>query len=190
MVVSMIISSALGGLLVNLVGYYTPLMFLGSALLTIGSGLCTTFQVHTGNGKWIGYQIIIGIGAGVGFQQCINCLQTVLPLEDIPIGIAIITFAQSLSGALFISIAQTVFQNRLVASITKYAPTISPGAIIEAGAAHLSHRVPKQALSSVLYAYNIAVTQTFYVSVAAAALSLIGAALVQWKSMKRPQKYA
>ncbi|KAJ5540507.1 hypothetical protein N7494_005583 [Penicillium frequentans] len=190
MVVSMIISSALGGLLVNLVGYYTPLMFLGSALLTIGSGLCTTFQVHTGNGKWIGYQIIIGIGAGVGFQQCINCLQTVLPLEDIPIGIAIITFAQSLSGALFISIAQTVFQNRLVASITKYAPTISPGAIIEAGAAHLSHRVPKQALSSVLYAYNIAVTQTFYVSVAAAALSFIGAALVQWKSMKRPQKYA
>ncbi|KAJ5792062.1 uncharacterized protein N7503_008040 [Penicillium pulvis] len=190
MVVSMIISSALGGLLVNLVGYYTPLMFLGSALLTIGSGLCTTFQVHTGNGMWIGYQIIIGIGAGVGFQQCINCLQTVLPLEDIPIGIAIITFAQSLSGALFISIAQTVFQNRLVASITKYAPTISPGAIIEAGAAHLSHRVPKQALSSVLYAYNIAVTQTFYVSVAAAALSFIGAALVQWKSMKRPQKYA
>ncbi|KAJ5539056.1 hypothetical protein N7513_007388 [Penicillium frequentans] len=190
MVVSMIISSALGGLLVNLVGYYTPLMFLGSALLTIGSGLCTTFQVHTGNGKWIGYQIIIGIGAGVGFQQCINCLQTVLPLEDIPIGIAIITFAQSLSGALFISIAQTVFQNRLVASITKYAPTISPGAIIEAGAAHLSHRVPNQALSSVLYAYNIAVTQTFYVSVAAAALSFIGAALVQWKSMKRPQKYA
>ncbi|KAJ6096923.1 hypothetical protein N7486_007669 [Penicillium sp. IBT 16267x] len=190
MVVSMIVCSALGGLLVNLIGYYTPLMFLGSALLTIGSGLCTTFQVHTGNGKWVGYQVIIGIGAGVGFQQCMNCLQTVLPLDDIPIGIAIITFAQSLSGALFISIAQTVFQNRLVASITKFAPTISPGAVVEAGAAHLSHRIPKQALPSVLYAYNIAVTQTFYVSVTAAALSFIGAALVQWKSMKRPQKYA
>ncbi|KAJ5642958.1 uncharacterized protein N7484_005465 [Penicillium longicatenatum] len=190
MVVSMIISSALGGLMVNLIGYYTPLMFVGSALLTIGSGLCTTFQVHTGTGKWIGYQIVIGIGAGLGFQQCINCLQTVLPLDDIPIGIAIITFAQSLSGALFISIAQTVFQNRLVASITKYAPEISPGAIIDAGAAHLSHSIPKQALPSVLYAYNIAVTQTFYVSVAAAALSFVGAALVQWKSMKRPQKYA
>ncbi|KAJ5645657.1 hypothetical protein N7507_011668 [Penicillium longicatenatum] len=190
MVVSMIISSALGGLVVNLIGYYTPLMFVGSALLTIGSGLCTTFQVHTGTGKWIGYQIVIGIGAGLGFQQCINCLQTVLPLDDIPIGIAIITFAQSLSGALFISIAQTVFQNRLVASITKYVPEISPGAIIDAGAAHLSHSIPKQALPSVLYAYNIAVTQTFYVSVAAAALSFVGAALVQWKSMKRPQKYA
>lgn len=190
MVVSMIVCSAVGGLLVNMLGYYTPFMFLGSALLTIGSGLCTTFQVHTERGKWIGYQIIIGIGAGVGFQQCINCLQTVLPLKDIPIGIAVITFAQSLSGALFISIAQNVFQNRLVSNIATHAPDVDPEAVVKAGAAHLSHSFSDEVLPSVLYAYNIAVTQTFYVSVATAALSLVGAGLVQWRSMKRPQKYA
>ncbi|KAJ5641790.1 hypothetical protein N7490_005790 [Penicillium lividum] len=190
MVVSMIVCSALGGLLVNLIGYYTPLMYVGSALLTIGAGLCTTLHVHSGSGTWIGYQVIIGIGAGVGFQQCMNCLQTVLPLEDIPIGSAIITFAQSLSAALFISIAQTVFQNQLVASITEYAPTVSPGAIIEAGAAHLSHKVSSKSLPSVLYAYNLAVTRTFYVSLVAGIFSFVGAGLVQWRSMKRPQKYA
>lgn len=187
MVLSMIVFSALGGLVVNLLGYYTPLMFLGSALLTIGSGLCTTFKVHTSHSKWIGYQVVIGIGAGVGFQQCINTLQTVLPLHDIPIGIAIITFAQSLGGALFISIAQNVFQNRLVASISQYAPTVDPRAMIEAGAANLSDRVSKDILPLVLYAYNIAVTQTFYVSVATAALSFVGALLVEWRSMRRPQ---
>ena len=189
MVVSMIVFSALAGLLVNIVGYYTPLMFVGSAFLTIGSGLCTTFRVNSGYPEWIGYQVILGIGAGVGFQQCINALQTVLPLQDIPIGIAIITFAQSLSGAMFISIAQTVFENRLVASITAYAPNINPDALIKAGAAHLSQRVSKDMLPSVLHAYNIAVIQTFYVSIAAALLSFIGAGLVQWKSMKRRQKY-
>ncbi|CAI7594497.1 unnamed protein product [Penicillium discolor] len=189
MVVAMIVSSALAGLLVNIVGYYTPLMFAGSAFLAIGSGLCTTFQVNSGHPQWIGYQVILGIGAGLGFQQSINALQTVLPLQDIPIGIAIITFAQSLSGAMFISIAQTVFENRLVASITVNAPNLSPNAIIKAGAANLSQRVPTDMLPSVLYAYNIAITQTFYVSVAAALLSFIGAGLVQWKSMKRRQKY-
>ncbi|KAJ5693459.1 hypothetical protein N7462_002882, partial [Penicillium macrosclerotiorum] len=188
MVVSMIVCSALGGLLVNLLGYYTPLMFLGSALLTIGTGLFTTFQVHTNHAKWIGYQVIIGIGAGVGFQQCINALQTVLPLHDIPIGIAIITFSQSLSGALFISIAQNVFQNRLIASITENAPMVDPKALIEAGAANLAMRFPEKFLPSVLYAYNIAVTETFYVSVATAALSLVGASLVEWRSMRKPQK--
>ncbi|OQD70479.1 hypothetical protein PENDEC_c023G02839 [Penicillium decumbens] len=185
MVVSMIICSAVGGLLVNLIGYYTPLMFLGSALLTIGSGLCTTFKVDTGHGPWIAYQIIIGMGAGVGFQQCINALQTVLPLHDIPVGIAIITFAQSLSGAIFISIAQNVFQNRLVANITRIAPKVNPAVVIEAGAANLGDRFPKEILPSVLYAYNVAVTQTFYVSVATAALSIIAAGLVEWKSMRR-----
>lgn len=189
MVVAMIVFSALAGLLVNIVGYYTPLMFVGSAFLAIGSGLCTTFKVNSGHPQWIGYQVIIGIGAGLGFQQCINALQTVLPLQDIPIGIAIITFAQSLSGAMFISIAQTVFENRLVASIKAYAPNVSPSALIKAGAANLSQRVPKDMLPSVLHAYNIAVIQTFYVSVAAALLSFIGAVLVQWKSMKGRQKY-
>lgn len=188
MVVSMIICSALGGLLVNLLGYYTPLMYVGSGLLTIGAGLCTTLGVQTGPGRWIGYQVILGVGAGVGFQQCINALQTVLPLQDIPVGIAIITFSQSLSGALFISIAQNVFHNRLVASLTEYAPRIDPDSVVEAGAANLSRWIPPDILPHVLYAYNIAVTQTFYVSVAAGLLSIVGAGLVQWKSMKRPQK--
>ncbi|KAJ5169234.1 uncharacterized protein N7482_004828 [Penicillium canariense] len=190
MVVSMIVCSALGGLLVNLLGYYTPLMFLGSGLLTIGCGLCTTLRVHTAHSKWIGYQVIIGVGAGVGFQQCINALQTVLPLHDIPVGIAIITFAQSLSGALFISIAQNVFQNRLVENLSDYAPMVNPKAIIQAGAANLAQRIPEESLPSVLYAYNIAVTQTFYVSVATAALSFVGAVLVEWKSMRKSKKCA
>ncbi|CAI7604415.1 unnamed protein product [Penicillium bialowiezense] len=187
MVVSMIVCSALGGVLVNFVGYYTPLMFAGSAFLTIGSGMCTTFTAESGTLQWVGYQVILGLGAGVGFQQCINALQTVLTVQDIPVGIAIITFAQSLSGAMFIAIAQNVFENRLVASITKYAPKANPQALLKAGVSHLAQQVSNDLLPSVLYAYNIAITQTFYVSVAAAMLSFIGAGLVEWKSMKRRQ---
>lgn len=188
MVVSMIACSAIGGLFVNIIGYYTPLMFLGSGLLTIGAGLCTTLKMTSSIKEWVGYQIILGVGAGVGFQQCINALQTVLPLHDIPIGIAIITFAQSLSGALFISVAQNVFQNRLVTSIFDYAPHVTPGDVIEAGAANLSAKIPPNMLPGVLFAYNTAVTQTFYVSVAAALLSFIGAGVVEWKSMRKPSQ--
>jgi hypothetical protein len=75
-----------------------------------------------------------------------------------------------------------------VASISRYAPEVNPSALIEGGAANLSRRLSKEVLPSVLFAYNIAVTQTFYVSVAAALLSFVGAGLVQWKSMKKPQK--
>lgn len=183
----MIICSTLAGFLVNLLGVYTPFMFLGSALLTIGSGLCTTLQGQSGPGKWIGYQAILGLGAGIGFQQCIIAMQTVLPMRDVPIGMAIITFSQSLSAALFISIAQNVFQNRLVASLTEFAPRINPGTVVQAGAANLSQCLPPQIVPSVLYAYNVAVTQIFYVSVAAAVLSFVGAALVEQKSIRQPR---
>ncbi|KAJ5661457.1 uncharacterized protein N7477_009073 [Penicillium maclennaniae] len=172
MVISMIVCSAVGGLLVNLIGYYTPLMFFGSALLTIGSGLCTTFKVNTGSGLWIAYQIVIGMGAGVGFQHRHRNYHLRSESER----------------ALFISIAQNVFQNRLVANLRQVAPNVNPAAIIQAGAANLADRLPTDILPTVLYAYNIAVTQTFFVSVATAALSFIGAGLVEWKSMRRTKK--
>jgi hypothetical protein len=108
-------------------------------------------------------------------------------MKDIPIGIAIVTFSQSLSGALFISIAQNVFQNRLVENLAHYAPTLDPMVIIRGGAANLADRIPLN-LQSVLFAYNIAVTQTIYVSVGTAALSFLGAGLVEWKSMRKPKK--
>lgn len=187
-VVAMILFSTLGGFLVNMIGYYTPLMFVGSTSLIIGFGLCTTFNVHTGQREWIAYQVMIGIGAGLGFQQCFNSLQTVLQPCDIPLGIAIITFAQSLSGAIFIAIAQNVFQNRLAASMLAYSPSISADAVIKAGATNLTASLPQDVLPAVLYAYNVAVTQTFYVCVGGAAISFFGAGLVEWKSMRQTGK--
>ncbi|KAJ5466645.1 Efflux pump roqT [Penicillium diatomitis] len=184
-VITMIVCSTFSGLLVNMIGYYTPLMFLGSAFLTIGFGLCTTFHVHTNYGAWIGYQVIIGIGAGVGFQQCYNALQTVLSSTDLPVGISIITFSQSLSGALFVSIAQNVFQNRLVLNLTRYASSIDPAVVVQAGASNLAGKIPRSLLPSVLAAYNLAVTQTFFVCVAMALVSFLAACLVEWKSMKK-----
>ncbi|KAG6017969.1 hypothetical protein E4U41_004082, partial [Claviceps citrina] len=44
--------------------------------------------------------------------------------------------------------------------------------------------VSKEFLPVVLEAYNGAVTQTFYVSAAMAALSVVGAVLVPWNSVK------
>lgn len=83
---SAVLTSILAGVYVTLVGYYTPLLIFSAALMTVGAGLITTFGVDTVFGKWFGYQIITGLGAGVGFNVPLVAVQTVLPLEDIPIG--------------------------------------------------------------------------------------------------------
>jgi hypothetical protein len=55
--------------LVNAIGYYIPVALFASVLLSVGSGLIATFSPHTSTGKWIGYQILYGVGRGLGLQM-------------------------------------------------------------------------------------------------------------------------
>lgn len=46
-----------GGIATSVLGYYTPFMILGSAVLVVGSALITTWQASAGPGLWIGFQV-------------------------------------------------------------------------------------------------------------------------------------
>ena len=152
--------------------------------MAIGAGLLTTFKTDTGHAEWIAYQFLFGTGVGLGMQQTLVAVQTVLPKDDIPIGTATMMFSQTLGGALFISVAQNVFTNQLLKNLRTVVPDLNPAIVLRAGATDLKFAVPKQYLAGVLNAYNLTLTDTFYVSVAAGALSIIGAVFVEWKSMK------
>jgi hypothetical protein len=159
-------------------------MIISSILAAIGAGLLTTFRPDTSQPVWIGYQIVFGAGIGLGMQQTLIAVQTVLPAADVPIGTAIVMFAQTLGGAIFISVAQNVFTNRLLTNVIAVVPDLDPSIVLQSGATNLAKAIPSQYLSGVIEAYNGAITTTFYVAVATAALSLIGAVFVEWKSVK------
>ena len=61
-------SSLIGGFLITIIGYYSLFMIVGMAIFTVGAGLLTTLGVDTTVGKWIGYQLLCGIGMGVNLQ--------------------------------------------------------------------------------------------------------------------------
>lgn len=183
-ILGLVIVSMIGGAAVTAIGYYTPFMLTSSILMSVGAGLLTTFTTSTHHSEWIGYQFIFGAGVGFGMQQPLVAVQTVLPKNDIPIGTAIIMFSQTLGGALFISVGQNVFSNQLVRNLQAVVPDLDPRIVTLTGATAIKEVVEERFLKGVLIAYNDALTQTLYVSVATACLSLVGAAFVQWKSMK------
>ena len=117
-------------------------------------------------------------------QQILVAVQTVLPADDIPIGTATMMFSQTLGGALFISVGQNVFTNQLIKNLHNVVPELDSGFVLTVGATELKNRIEARFLPGVLSAYNLTLTQTFYVSVAAGAVSIVGAAFVEWKSMK------
>lgn len=188
MILALVVMSLISGGLVTYFGYYTPFMIASSVLMAIGVGLLSTFEVDTGHAKWIGYQIISGFGIGLGMQQSLMAAQTVLHIDDVPVGTSLIMFLQTLGGALFISIAQNIFTNRLLSNLKTQVPDLpDPTIILRTGATSLKVAITNinpAFLPDVLLAYNKAITQTFYVSVAIAALSIFGSVGMEWKSVK------
>ncbi len=111
-----VFSSIIGGVGATLIGYTVPFMVFGSALFCVGCGLLHTLTVGTPTREWIGYQLLAAFGAGFGLQLPVIAVQSVLPSDDIPVGSALIVFAQILGGALSVSIAQNIFLNALTST--------------------------------------------------------------------------
>lgn len=185
MVLGLVVVSIMAGAGVTVVGYYTPFCIASAAITAIGSGLLSTFTVHTAHPMWIGYQVVFGAGIGLGLQLPMIAIQATLPAEDIPIGTAVVIFAQTIGGAIMLSVGQNVFNNELVKNLVKLAPSLNPDIVLATGATSLrSNAGLAPFLPNILLAYNTAITQTFYASVAMGALGLGGALAMQWKSVK------
>lgn len=194
LLISTVLSSIITGGLISALGFYTPIMMISMALFAIGAGFITTYDVDTPFGKWFGYQILAGSGVGVGFQGGIIVVQTVLPLVDVPVGTACISFFQSLGGAIFISVAQSVFQNGLTMGIDEYTTGLDPQVFLHSGATAIRgilaeiHR--EDALPGLLKAYVLGLTHCYTITVACAATAFVCAACLQWKSVKKDKKPA
>lgn len=187
MLISVVIMSILAGAAVSIFGYYTPWMILSTVLMSVGYGLASTLKPDSREGLWIGYQILAGAGMGFGMQQPLMAMQAVLSNKDLPTGTAIIVFMQTIGGSLFVSVAENVFNNKLVTYTLEYAPGMDPATVLSTGATSIQTVIKEQFpqyLDGVTLAYNDALTQTFVVSAAMAAISIIGSGLMPWGSVK------
>lgn len=182
--VSITVASIIIGGLITAIGYYSPFMWFGSAVFTIGAGMLYTLKVSSPAGNWIGYQILAGVGAGAGVQIPFIAVQVVTSEKDMPTANACVMFFNALGGAVAISIAQNIFVNSLAKEIPKYAPTLDPQVVIKAGATNVHRVVPSYLLQGVLIAYTNAITNAFILAIAASALAFCVSFGMEWKSVK------
>ena len=186
-IIAVILASNIAGFSVSKIGYYTPYLIISATFMAIGAGLITTFKPNTGHPAWIGYQVLFGFGQGLGMQQPSTAAQTVLERGDVPSGISLMFFAQNLGGAIFISVANSVFANKLVDNLS-----VIPGLeqvvdvqkIFQEGATSLRHVVPANLLPAALLAYNGAIINGFYVALGLACVTIVPALTMEWKSVK------
>jgi hypothetical protein len=100
---------------------------------------------------------------------------------------SLVIFGQTLGGAVFLALAQTVFTNGLIATLHTTAPNVNPQTVIDAGASGIRAAVSSTALPGVLSAYNKAINETFYLGAGASVACFFFAWGMGWKSIKKPK---
>ena len=180
---SLVVASICTGIITKKIGYYCPSLIASSVVMPIGIGLFTTFAPETGHAKWIGYQVLFGVGLGLGMQQANMAAQTVLERKDVPTGVALNFLAQQLGGTIFVSIGENVLVNRLISGLSSV-PDFDPAVVVNTGATEIKSVVGAQNLEIVKSVYNHAITKVFDVALALACLTIIGSLAMEWKNIK------
>ena len=184
LVLAVTIFSVISGISITVGGHYAPIAIVGGIIFSIGTGLLSTWELDTGPAKWIGYQIFVGAGVGLMMQVPLIAAQTVLKIEDVPTGTAIMVFTQSLGGALFISVGQNIFNNELLKGLVAAIPDINPASVLQMGATSITQSFPPDKLPAVLSSYNEALIRTYYAALAMAILGTFLATGLEWVSVK------
>jgi hypothetical protein len=99
---------------------------------------------------------------------------TVLAEEDIATSTAIITFFQTLSGAIFVAVGQKVYLNRLASALRRDLPDLDPSLVLHVDVTELKKAVPRENLDVVKHAYNYALMFMWYICAVLACTTVIG----------------
>ncbi|KIM96947.1 hypothetical protein OIDMADRAFT_131347 [Oidiodendron maius Zn] len=184
LIISVSIASILSGGLISLFGYYAPYLVIGGILSTVGAGLIYTFQVGSPSSHWISFQIIAGLGVGLGLQIPTIVAQSICEASDVSHMTAITLFFQLVGGAFFISAAQSIFANRLIHYLQLNIPEINPFVVVSIGATQFRESLPASNIPGIVLSYSQSLQDLFILVIVLTGLSTIASGLAPLEKIK------
>ncbi|KAK3692628.1 major facilitator superfamily domain-containing protein [Podospora appendiculata] len=189
MLIAVVITSVGTGGMITVVGRYNPFILPSMVLFCVGSAMISTFDLYSPFRVWFGYQVLTGLGIGVGFQTGVLVVQNTMPLEWVPVATACVQFFQSMGGAIFIAVSQSVFQNGLTDGVQRNAPNLPAEIFINSGASQIREVLKRlhaeDQLTVVLEAYLQGLHNSYYITTACAACGFLAACGLSWKKIQK-----
>ena len=173
LILAVTVSMLAAGAYISVTGIVAPIIVAGTALGTLCTGLLYTLDIGTGKGKWIGYQIIGGVGWGIASQIPIITVQATAPAADLPEVTAILLFLQTVGGAFMVSAAQAALVNVLLKVLAHSAPGIDPVAVVNTGATDLRKFFSPDQVPGILVAYMRGIKISFAIGLASSGVALV-----------------
>lgn len=173
LILAVVISMLLSGGYISVTGLAAPLIVIGTALSTICTGLLYTLDIGTAEGKWIGYQIVGGVGWGIASQIPIITVQATAPVTDLAEVTAMLLFLQTLGGAAMVSAAQAGFINVMLRNLPKVAPDVDPLLVVGTGASDLRRVFSQAQIPGILVAYMEGLKTSFAIGIASSGIAFM-----------------
>ncbi|KAJ7247006.1 MFS general substrate transporter [Mycena rebaudengoi] len=169
-----LITAGIAGFGVSKTGYYYPFLVASPIVLAIGSGLMYSISTSTSNATLIGFQILVGMGVGLGMQNALVAIQ--VEFKDHPTLLAqaqsVTSFGQFLGGMVGVGVGEPVFAFGLTKYLARYAPD-APAEIIKNAPTAIYSELPAQLVPHVVRAYVDSLRVVFLVGVPAAGFGLL-----------------
>ncbi|KAK7044538.1 major facilitator transporter-like protein [Favolaschia claudopus] len=168
------------GQLVGRFGYYWPFLLVAPVFLAVGSGLLYTLSTTTPSARIIGFQILAGIGTGMGMQNSLLAVQVEFRNEPKLLGQATSmgSFAQFLGGTVGLGVAEPVFASELAKFLLKYAPN-APAEIVKESPTAIYDALPPDMIPGVVKSYTESLRIVFVLGVPVAGLALLTATMIK-----------
>ncbi|KAL8650558.1 MAG: hypothetical protein Q9210_003750 [Variospora velana] len=173
LILAVTVSMIASGAYISVTGIAAPILVVGTALGVVCTGLLYTFDIGTEQAKWIGYQVIGGVGWGIASQIPIITVQATAPAVDLAEVTVILLFFQTLGGAFMVSAAQAAFVNTLVKHLPRSAPGIEPLIVVSTGATELRKVFLVDQIPGILVAYMRGLKISFAIGLASTGVAFV-----------------
>lgn len=161
-----VVSVILAGQIAGKIGRYWIFLVSSPVFLALGSGLLYTLTPSTSNATIIGFQILCGVGVGLGMQNSLMAMQ--VEFNDAPalIGQAtsMASFGQFFGGTIGLGVAEPVFSSELTRNLLKYAPD-APAMIVKESPVNIYIDLPADQIPGVVLAYTQSLKVVYVVGV-------------------------
>ncbi|KZP21398.1 MFS general substrate transporter [Athelia psychrophila] len=172
-------SGSIYAIVVGRFGRYWPFLVAAPVFLALGSGLLYTLTPSTSSATVVGFQILCGMGIGLGMQNSLMAMQ--VEFNDTPalIGQAtsMASFGQFFGGTIGLGVAEPVFSSLLTQNLLKYAPD-APVMIVKESPVNIYTDIPAELIPGVVLAYCDSLKVVFIIGVPIAILGLISSVFI------------
>ncbi|PMD31482.1 MFS general substrate transporter [Hyaloscypha variabilis F] len=188
LILAITLATIVSGVGITVTGRPMPFMIVAGVLSTVGVGLLFTLTIGSSSAKWIGYQVIAGLGLGLGFQVPVSAVQATLPQIDIPSGSAMIIFVQTIGGAFLVSAGEAAFESVLTKKLRQTDPSVDPLKVIGTGATDVRSTFAAKDIPFILRAYVDGIQTAFIVAIALAAACTVISFGTRWRKLQSAQE--